>query len=880
MAQPPAYNRQKDFGADYGDQTDNQAINNELDSVSKSVNAIRDNLAKIQRDDGGLATGIVTEDSLNPVLKDALYDEFSGNVNDAVLEAQQAAAEANTAAIAAEDARDVAQSIANSFGDLNAARAEWESAVITSEAAALAAGASASSAAVDAARAEAGADAAALAGRVFDTPTLGIAGTTSGQYFSVPASDAQDSLILYQNVSGTAVERKRYPSSLFDALTANRGKPYPLRVAVRAGVVSPEMTPFSNLLLAATVYGAEPGKVYRIGYQRNEAAVAGSYPYGWVLEEHNEADYETTDAGFVLIHHYTDPAPNIIRTGGIQTFFITPVQRPLLRFKITVDAAQLPPAGVSIDAQSGSSRPGWSWIVDTSCYVRAMPVQDDSMSINSGKPFPLRVANRGGVTSAAHGQLNDLLLDVRVINGDATKLYRVAYQQNGAVLGGVSEYDWIIEEFDAASYETSPVATVIMSYTDAQYGPQEQITRTGGIQTVRLYPPSRPGLRIEITCDASKLPPVGTPVNAYTSNANAGWSWVVHPSCVDLPRSSGPQSIAWNYVGIWWTYTANNGGTFAAVWRSGSRLYRVEFGPKGPNSIPDIRRVLRAPLGDPAVATWTTIVDNATGGDWTGPFVVEAVSGGDGSTTKIYTGGNHGSDGGTGGTPTGRNTAFVVMADGAPVAAGSSGVSSSIKILSINEVMAYNTASLGRYVMRETCRYDIYPGLVGLKKHVQALESVNVLQDNGPQTFTVGYQAGTFIYYGKANARGAFTSTTSSGAKSSFPNVWAVVFQDSTNGQLAAWMDRTFEIGDGRHVKSTAPLIRGGGAGNTKFYHAAVVDDTGVPLAAGAAYEWRGGWAWQQMNAVSANLDSSLTFNRGDERAIAEARATGETIIV
>ncbi|MFY4261467.1 hypothetical protein ACOTCG_28020 [Achromobacter xylosoxidans] len=101
MAQPPAYNRTKDFGADYPDQTDNQAINTELDAAAASINGIRANLALIQRDDGGLRDGIVTKDSLSSSLKDELYAEFSGNINDSVLEAQQAAVEATNAALAA-----------------------------------------------------------------------------------------------------------------------------------------------------------------------------------------------------------------------------------------------------------------------------------------------------------------------------------------------------------------------------------------------------------------------------------------------------------------------------------------------------------------------------------------------------------------------------------------------------------------------------------------------------------------------------------------------------------------------------------------------------------------------------------------------------------
>ncbi|WP_103035300.1 hypothetical protein [Castellaniella caeni] len=101
MAQPPRFQRVKDFGADYPDQTDNQAINNELDAVSQTTDGLRKNLAKIQRDDGELRDGIVTKNALAQPLKQELYDEFSQNVTAAVETAQQAAGDANTAAGAA-----------------------------------------------------------------------------------------------------------------------------------------------------------------------------------------------------------------------------------------------------------------------------------------------------------------------------------------------------------------------------------------------------------------------------------------------------------------------------------------------------------------------------------------------------------------------------------------------------------------------------------------------------------------------------------------------------------------------------------------------------------------------------------------------------------
>lgn len=52
-----------------------------------------------------------------------------------------------------------------------------------------------------------------IAGTTYATTAAGLAATTSGHYFSVPASSANDSLILYQNSGGTAVEVKRYPSA-------------------------------------------------------------------------------------------------------------------------------------------------------------------------------------------------------------------------------------------------------------------------------------------------------------------------------------------------------------------------------------------------------------------------------------------------------------------------------------------------------------------------------------------------------------------------------------------------------------------------------------------------------------------------------------------
>ena len=64
MAQPPAYNREKDFAKDFGNETDHTARNAELDRASNSINDIRANLALIQADDGKIRASSITTDSL------------------------------------------------------------------------------------------------------------------------------------------------------------------------------------------------------------------------------------------------------------------------------------------------------------------------------------------------------------------------------------------------------------------------------------------------------------------------------------------------------------------------------------------------------------------------------------------------------------------------------------------------------------------------------------------------------------------------------------------------------------------------------------------------------------------------------------------------
>lgn len=64
MTQPTKYTRRVNFASQSPSATDHTGLNNELDALGKSVNEIIFALSLIQRDDGKLANGIVTADTI------------------------------------------------------------------------------------------------------------------------------------------------------------------------------------------------------------------------------------------------------------------------------------------------------------------------------------------------------------------------------------------------------------------------------------------------------------------------------------------------------------------------------------------------------------------------------------------------------------------------------------------------------------------------------------------------------------------------------------------------------------------------------------------------------------------------------------------------
>ncbi|WP_372374208.1 hypothetical protein ACDI10_09825, partial [Vreelandella venusta] len=299
--------------------------------------------------------------------------------------------------------------------------------------------------------------------------------------------------------------------------------------------------------------------------------------------------------------------------------------------------------------------------------------------------------------------------------------------------------------------------------------------------------------------------------------------------------------------------------TIRAAWLYGAdHVLRVTYQPNGKNNLFNWRQTEIASGQDLKNAVWT-IVQSSSSDCWP-PFVVEALENGDGASA-IYTGGNHGSDGSSGGENTAVMDSCHIYVDGRRVMPGEElrGYAHEARVEWVNRVMAYNTLAEARYVLEQRLQMSIRPGDASGFAEVVALEPIDVLTDNGPQMFSIGYDSIHF-YDGIAKARMSIADAdgVDSGPSGEYP-AWAATLKSAVYGIHGTWMDREFEAGDGRYVNVNAGFWRRGGGSNTKVYAAAVKGH--AVLTAGESYQWHGGYFWYPIE-FSDELDSAFVFHK------------------
>ncbi|WP_019097717.1 hypothetical protein [Pseudomonas putida] len=708
---------------------------------------------------------------------------------------------------------------------------------------------------------------------VYTTVAEGLANTngtgTNNRFFSVPAT-GDKAETRYRNDAGTAVEINSILSFLADALTINRGKAFPLKAMTRAGGVSSANDVLNRLVLSVRVVGDAQylqGKYLRIAYFQNGANIGGNTGNGIVLEECDAATYATTGTA-VTIHNYTDGDPGINRAGGVQTFSVVPAKRPKLRFIITIDAAALPAAGTPVNALT-SPFGGFSWIIEQSGYL-AIQGMGDSISINRYRVFPQKASARNNATSAEPSLFMACILDMQVNGARPGKLYRAAYFKNGTqALGGPPD-GWIFEEFDALNYETAANASLtVVNYTDAA----PTITRSG-IQTVVINSPVVAGLSFRVTLDTSLFPAYGTPIASNLSFQD-GYSYIIDPQryIVATAASTSTLPVQWSL---------DNSGNLPLAWASKDSCYRARFGLLGVNQVPNILSTSWAPGADLSNAVW--VILNTTGSDYLPPMQVAAQQNGDGGAIA-FTGGAHGSNGDGTGNPTARNVLYQAFADGQPILPGTSGRAACVTIYIVNELMGYNTKTLGRYILRQSFVIDVTPSGIVVTADITALEPISVMTDYGLQGITYGYQGTQLVLGGQNTERVPFVNgaQSQSGPKSAFPNAWAVVLQEPTHGQMTLWMDKSYADGDGKYVDPAGVLVRG--ENSTKWYLGVVlpaISGTQTPhdFAAGTGYKYRAGLSWQSNGMQPTGYDSLIALKIKGENTFAYGLPDGSFVRV
>ncbi|MCW8278913.1 hypothetical protein IMF27_28180 [Pseudomonas sp. PCH199] len=158
---------------------------------------------------------------------------------------------------------------------------------------------------------------------------------------------------------------------------------------------------------------------------------------------------------------------------------------------------------------------------------QAMNAAVSALTINAGKAFPLKSANRAGSVSAELPVASKAVLDIKVIGNPAGKFVRFAWYGNGTTAFGAPDYGMIFEAADTATYGSTGVATQVIT----RVTPWVEVAISGTIVT-RIYRTTTvDGLLISITYDKAVFDQTAGTAVVLNGPTLPGYSWVIDPVC-------------------------------------------------------------------------------------------------------------------------------------------------------------------------------------------------------------------------------------------------------------------------------------------------------------------------------------------------------------
>lgn len=681
-----------------------------------------------------------------------------------------------------------------------------------------------------------------------------------------------------------------------DLFTVNRGNKTPFKFTKRNNVtIEPSLDQTSqgwifNKILSAEVQNARQGKYYRIATIYRPQDLGNECR--WIIEECDEVGFENSDTA-VRVITAKDKQPMWSNNTGIQTIILSSprdTHRDMV-FKVTIDTG-----GVGgIFRATVPTDTAYALIIDPAFYqfklgVSADDLDDklievvaetdtkldsinsgllkkvdklDTLNLNSGRDTPLLSIDRNGMKSPPHIPLNSFLLDAKVRNADPKYFYRIAIFMNGSTALSNSHLEgWRIEKIPKSAWGAEDENS-IFSITNGNT-PSEVLDRDQrGIQKISLK--ATQGIEIfELTIDVDKLPRYGTIVRSYL-NSDAGYSFIVHPIFYEPepqkpPVPPEPETL--NVEGFDYEYNSKS-KRLTLTWLSGQLVLRQVFGLNGFNSLPNF---VSLRCKDSKADDWVIVQSYAS--DVLPPLILESTQNSTASDLKsIYTGGNHGTSGSSGGFKTAINDNYQIILGGNAIdmSVSSSGVANTLKINISNRLHAYNTIqtddSQGRYVLQQNFMIDFKDGSWCVTCFNKKLEDVTIKSDNGLQTFSNGINESWLFLDGQFKNRVVLDPTQGAGAYSKFPDAWATIYHGSDT-QWVTWYDKTIGLGDGSQISGNATRFRGGGETNSKVY-SAIIAAKHLTMTDIDSYSWRMGFSIQSKDLPKpVGSDSAFIWNR------------------
>lgn len=305
------------------------------------------------------------------------------------------------------------------------------------------------------------------------------------------------------------------------ALTKNATVFYPFSTTKRNNVNASSVSAsheayLKPYILNITVNGADPNKYYRI--QQISTPTNASVPNRWVFEILNRTNFDSSET----VEKTIPVVFPIVNNTGIKTFSVVDGDVTII---VTVDTSKVPTSDFYSVASTDSS---YTYIIDPSRYIFSAFKKSDAVSYvdsfstltkNSTVLFPFSTLKRNNVNESTVGShdniLRNFILDVRVMNADPTKFYRL--QQMSSPDQATNPNRWIFEELDRANFDTAETKGKTITTVFP-------IVKNTGIKNFVV---KEGDLSISVTVDTNK-----TPSNNFYSIASTdnSYTYIFDPS--------------------------------------------------------------------------------------------------------------------------------------------------------------------------------------------------------------------------------------------------------------------------------------------------------------------------------------------------------------